>query len=497
MAKSAKSQLSAVTKYKYLQLAFKLAVIATFTVFSIALWLPTRYLPYHGDAAGFVVPASQNLLATGYTPLIAKGSDFSHPPLFILLHTVAWQIFGLGPITGHYLMLPFLPILVISSFFFSRAFVGRLPALLAALLVAISPVVLAEYGNIYLDLPAAAMATLALALWVNGFQFLGIFTLVFAGLMKGTVLFLLPFFMLYPVYPARTKEYLRQLAWVVIPLAIYGLWLIYHFSQTGWWFIAPGRSGLMPTNIVGVLSSITYVFLRNLLSNGRWIITLLTFVGLVYLIARKSVKALLPVISVIISILSSMLIFAFSGTFALRYALFLLPLMLLLFVWTLWNVAKTRQIAGWKIAIIPLLIIPYFIFLWHPKTTTTVEYEFRNPIDLSYMDVTFVMRSLGAFTQLVAPEASYYGGFPENVYLTNPVVGYVNQPVKFTLCRDFTLDDKKRQILILHAHSPEQENCRRLLDVLVVNPLDRYERNGKWIELYEVNASASATINEK
>ena len=95
-----------------------LAILICLLIWSLAVWWPTRFLPFHWDSAGFVHQAAQNLLATNFSPLIADGSDFAHPPLVPLL--LAWVRISFPPdlLNAHLLVLPLLPLFLIRAYWF-------------------------------------------------------------------------------------------------------------------------------------------------------------------------------------------------------------------------------------------------------------------------------------------------------------------------------------------------------------------------------------------
>src|SRR5580658_1299726 len=77
--------------------------------YSLAVWWPTRALPYYWDTATFVVNGARDLRATGFDPLVVAHSDFAHPPLFVALVALAWSALGDSRVVAHALTLPALP----------------------------------------------------------------------------------------------------------------------------------------------------------------------------------------------------------------------------------------------------------------------------------------------------------------------------------------------------------------------------------------------------
>ena len=98
------------------------------------------------------------------------------------------------------------------------------------------------------------------------------------------------------------------------------------------------------------------------------------------------------------------------------------------------------------------------------------------------------------FLEINYKNAKIYGDWPENYQVVQTHQGYVKEELEFRKCQFFQLDPEREQILYLHPYSPGQMYCRQLLDLYPTEALNRYESGTKWLELYIVNSSPSAQV---
>lgn len=468
---------------------FDVIVIGLILVFSLIVWWPTRVLPYHWDSAGFVINSARKLLASNFSPLIVPDSDFAHPPLFIATLAMVWKLFGQNLISSHLLMLPSLPIYLISVYYLAKRLFNREVAVGTALLCATTPVVLAEYGLIYIDLPMAALNVLGLAFWTHKKYVIGTVIFTLAALIKLPVLGIVVGLFLWHTIK---KEY-KLLIFLVAPFVFVGLWLVYHHNIEGWWIAIPNRLSQSPNTIETLIASLIFFTSKFFLDHGRIYLTISGLAGIGYLIFKGRQKVANMYILFVLLVCGSIL-FVLSGEFGARYGIFLYPLWYSICVYAIFTVCKILHIQRFFIVIIGILVVVY-ITNWHPKTPASRSYEFRPSENFAYRDMIEIGMQMSTFAQKQFPKAVYYGGFPEVYQLTQPYQGYVRSPLTFYQCQNFSLDPALQQIIIFHPYSPSQLACNSWLARLFVIPLARFEQNGKWTELLLVNATESAKIN--
>jgi hypothetical protein len=472
-------------------------IIALFMGISVLVWLPTRFYPYHWDAAGYIINEAVSITDRGFWPLDTRFSDFAHPPALPLLLALAWNYFGESKAVSHALLLPFLPLLLISIFFIGKKTTSITVGIGAAFLAFATPVIIAEYGNVYPDLPVASLTLAAIALWLYRLYWPSMVIFSAAVLFKESALFLFPvFLLLIPSTDWRKKApYLLSL---LLPLIAISLWFIHHHAVTGWWIVSPNRQTIAvetPAQFVQSLQFVVTVFLQQ----NRWLLATVALIAAsvaaykqyLHQILTMQIKALL------FSIAFLLIIYSLAGEFAMRYSLAAIGLSYVVFLTFIEKTFKklTKQ-ASWAHAAVTLASLSSFILVWHPTLPPTNQYSFSPPSDLGYLDTITVFRQLGAYASLQGDDVEWYGSFPENIYLTQPIQKYVNDPVLFDVCSRFVIKPGVRQFLVLHPYAPEQIVCQSLLPKVSTTPLNKLVSNDKWIEIYEVNASQSAKTVE-
>jgi hypothetical protein len=173
--------------------------------------------------------------------------------------------------------------------------------------------------------------------------------------------------------------------------------------------------------------------------------------------------------------------------------LHLLPLIALFVGIILQKISRINFIPSHLLTILVLLIPLSQMLLWRGSIKPTSKYELGPTINFSIIDKIRIFRELSLTIQAIAPQAEIYGGFPEIQMLTQPFQGYVTSPLNINSCDQFIYNPEVLQLLVVHPYSGSQLPCRQLLDTQKLVRLQHFEKNGKWIELYQVEASASAT----
>jgi 4-amino-4-deoxy-L-arabinose transferase-like glycosyltransferase len=477
--------------------------IGLICIFSFFIWSPTRFFPFHWDSAGFVMNAVENLVNTGFKPFAVIGSDFAHPPLLIALLAVIWQFSQRSIMAMHIVMLPFLPVLMISTYFIGKKLHSITLGILAAFTTGFIPVVIAEYGIIYLDLPAGTLATLAAALYLYHHKTLSLIILSSAVLIKANVLLVLPMLIFWEYYLLNSRRRLKSYFIFLLPVFILSLWFIYHRFNVGWFFVDPQAqiSHRLTSSLGDLVQSVGFILRLFFVDQARWLL-LIGLGSTIYLWFNRHRPNLIPrlyeCLGFTVTITVSLVFFVVFSEFTGRYAIFLYPYLILLSLYLLAAVLDriSPRLSNWWLILFTLIVSVSFTYNWYPQPSKIIHYEFQPPSDLGYTDMINVFRQLGAYLQIYAPQDTLYGAFPENLYLTQSFQGYVQLPLHFSECKNYRPNLSVRQLIILHAYSPGQITCRQLMDTYNITPVQKFERNGKWVELYEISATTSAELSQ-
>ncbi len=479
---------------------FKFLGLTSLAIFlySFVVWWPTRLLPYHWDSAGFFINAAKDLQTTHFLPWVAGHSDFAHPPLLMTYIALGWNLISESLLTSHLLMLVFLPLLMMATFLIAQRFISPWLALGIAFLTGFTPYILAEVGTIYIDLPVGALSTAGLAAIIYHKKWPGIILFTASVLVKESALLILPaaayayWSWNFSVNKRITRSQLLRKGWgLLIPVAVYLLWLTYHYQVTGWWLVRPGRPTRMIGSFYDLINNLGTIVEPFAFYQGRWFLTLLaaSSVGYLFFNVRKILtQNRAPLIFLLVWLLPGLVSFSVSGEFGLRYGILLAPAYLILSVYLV-NLFVENFSVKFSVLITSVLIIISLVLYhlsWYPPNQPTDSYEFSPSSDLSYQDMISIGQQAALYLTINFPQAQIYGAFPENLQLTQPYQGYVDQPLDFHKCPEFKLQKDKTQIIYIHPYSPEQLPCLTIIKSLPVKLLKRFESRSKWLELYLV-----------
>ncbi len=473
------------------------AAVACIGAFGLAVWWPTRTLPYHWDSATFVVDAARELLATGFHPLVATHSDFAHPPLFVALLALAWRTLGESRAVAHALVLPALPLAMLATYRLGVKVSDRAVGAAAAFLFGGVAVVLEEVGQIYMDLPIAALLAWGIVAWLDDRRAWAAALFSAAALMKIPAPLTVPgALMLVVVASPKSRKDVRAHLALLAPFVVDAVWLAYHAAVTGWVLWRPGRSVPAPHGVLDRVMALATVTQWLLLGQWRWVLLVAAGLAMTVRRALHVPPALLRGAGgqgggvLVAPIALGILLFAAVGEFGLRYGIYLLPLYFVACLATVRDALATRG-GGW-LGLGSAALFALFATTWHPKAERTASYVFRPDENLAYLDMITIGQKSARWLAAHHADAEIYGAGPEAYELAEPWQGYVTRPLKFDWCVDFDPQARARaqanteQLVIVHGYHPQQPLCRRIVDVTGAQALARFEENGKWLEVYAV-----------
>jgi len=474
-------------------------VIITIFLYSFIIWYPSRNLPYFWDSAGYIINSARQIFDVNFGSLVTDFSAYSHPPLLQILLALSWKLFGQTIQVSHILMFFFLPILLTSTYFLGKKAGNWQVGLAAAVVVATIPVVLSEYGIIYVDLPEAALITAALTLWVYKKYWQASILLTLGLLMKFIGLIIIPVMLAYMVFQPKKDRKLHYSLSLLLPIFMLALWFWYHFSQTGWWLVKPGVMERFPErNLEYYLQLIKYIITTMFWRQGSWLMTTFGMTALIYLVSVKKLKTIIlnPLHqSLILYVLGTIGFFLIATEFFIRYIIFIFPVISIIWLSLIFKALGDKRYFYLTV----MFIASAYIFNWHPKIPPTTIYEFAPPTNMAYKDMIALGEKTAKFISGKYSDATVYGSFPQSYELTQPHQGYISKPVKFAECDKFTIDPDSTQILVIHPYAPMQIACAQLANQISTTYLARFEENGKWavvLQVNEINASQSANLQK-
>lgn len=481
---------------------FDAVAVGCLLIISFALWWPHRYLPFWWDSADSVGRIAHDLLTTNFKLPVVLRSGSTHPPLVALLVALAWQLIGITRIAAHLAMLPFLGILLTSTYGLAKKIAAPVTAFLATLMLAGVPIVLHEASQIYFDLPAAALITASLLLLTHKKLMLSAAALCLAVLSKETALLILPLFALnaWPLLPTKPlSKKLLSVGFIFSPLVAQLAYATISYHFTGIWLSTRlGHLGArLPSDLTTLVASLSEIASGFFIGQGMWLVTLVVSVSLVIVWRKKALaiaenKLLLVFLATVFGALT---VFGLFQEYTLRSCLMLLPLWLISAGALGEKALKTIAAKHAPAIIVGVSVVGLVVFglNWYPQTAAINSYSFNSPTNLTALDRIFVFRQAAKYLELTYQGKQIVGGFPENQQLTRSYLGYVDTPLPFALCStQVSSRASQNRLLVFHPYSPEHIECKKILDANRVTLLQRFERNGSWVEVYELEAQKPA-----
>jgi len=470
-------------------------VLLSVVVYGVSVWWPTRYLPYFWDSASLVATGAHDLLLRNLWPPVLMELKTAHQPGLMVVLAAAWKIFGESRLVSHLVMVPALPTLMFASYWMGKKLYSPILGILAGFVTGVVPMVVAEYGVLSVELWVGAVAVAAVALWLSNRKMAAMLILAGAVLIKGSAMLVLPA-LLWWEWAGKKDVKKIGLKLYLIPVAALLVWYVFHMSVTGWLFAHPEVPLLLPDSVNRFLRYVVYVAKTMLTSHWRLVMTGTAGAAVVLLWERKRLagEEVEKLAGLLIPVALAIVYFGAKGAFGESQSLIVMPFLVLGCLWLAWKalgeVAWFEQ--TWAVGAFGVAVVVAFLIQWQPKIEAPVEYVFSREADLSYQDMIYVGRASSITVEVNYPSAKIYGGYPEYYQLTEPYQGYVTRRLDFEVCSNFQPDDKKIQVVILHPYHPSQQACRILLDQYTFKPVQRFENNGAWVELYQYAATPSA-----
>ena len=288
----------------------------------------------------------------------------------------------------------------------------------------------------------------------------------------------------------------RRPAWWSLTLLLAGvplaLWFAYHRARTGYTLGNPEyfRYNVESTlNLARILNTIWQRFGHVTAHMNLWALTLAGLAAM-FLKPRRVGDAERPRIAVPVQLLFLVLILAHvvalsvvGGAVLARYMLPVLPLVIMVWVSTLW-----RRVPAWPLAV--ALVCAAFAY----RTEVNPAYSFPWEENLAYRDFVLLHRNAAHFLADRYPEARVLTAWPATDELRNAYYGYTPRALNVVPVENFLPAELERAAtrqseydvaLLYSSHGgPELDEAARLLGGRVVF---RQDRKGQWVAVVEVS----------
>ena len=289
----------------------------------------------------------------------------------------------------------------------------------------------------------------------------------------------------------------RRPAWWSLTLLLAGvplaLWFAYHRARTGYTLGNPEyfRYNVESTlNLARILDTIWRRLGHVTFHMNLWALTLAGLAAM-FLKPRRDGNVERPRIGVPVQLLFLVLILAHvvalsvvGGAVLARYMLPVLPLVVLIWVSTLW-----RRVPAWPLAVV--LVCGAFAY----RTEVNPSYSFPWEENLAYRDFVLLHRDAARFLADKYPEARVLTSWPATDELRNPYYGYTPRALNVVPVENFLPAELERAAarkseydvaFLYSSHGGlELDEAARLLGGRVVF---RQERKGQWVAVVEVSS---------
>jgi Dolichyl-phosphate-mannose-protein mannosyltransferase len=448
--------------------AWQFLLFALFFAGLMLLHAPLLRLPYFWDEAGYYIPAARDLFLTG-TLIPQSTPSNAHPPLVMAWLALAWRVFGYSTLVTRTAMLAVSAFSLLGLFRLSRMAANLPVAWATTVLVALYPVYFTQSSMAQVDLPAAGFTFWALAAYVEDQTaaheedrpWKQVIWFSLAALAKETAILaplalfgweLLGYFIRRLRKENRSEESLwkeilpladrsRRSLHLLLPVVPLAGWYAFHYAKTGFLL---GNPEFFRYNVAATLDPLRVPLalgMRLWQLFGYFGLYLLTLAGLLAMlhpprresgVARPRIPFWIQAafLSVLIAYLAFMSLVG--GAVLARYMLPVVPLVILVWVSTLW-----RRVRYWKL-IVSAVAIAFVAGLF-----SNPPYGFSLEDNLAYRDYIVLHAEASSFLAMRYPGERVLTAWPASDELTRPWLGYINanasQPFRVLRIEDFSV----------------------------------------------------------
>jgi hypothetical protein len=436
----------------------RLPVVAAL-IFASSLLLHIRLLslPYFWDEAGYYIPAARDLWQ--HFQLIPTSTlTNAHPPFVMAWLALAWKIFGYHPTVTRVAMLLVATFTLTGVFHLARQIANSRVALASVIVTALFPVFFAQSTLAHLDMAAAGFTIWGLAAYMRDRYPHATVWFALAGLAKETAILAPLALVLWELMGIALRESNWKKFFIFRPTSLRALWLFasvlpllgwfgYHHHETGFIF---GNPEFVRYNLGATLHPIRFLgalAMRLWQLFGYMNMFVLTIAAVLAMRQRalasdepdrnggRSKVAERPRIAIPVQIVFLVLTAAYlsalsvvGGAVLARYLLPVYPLVIVVFVSTLW-----RRLPWWP-AFIGVVALSFVLGL-----VINPPYHFAPEDNLNYAHFVRLHQEAARYLEQHPPAVRILTAWPGSDELTKPYLGYVSHPVQIVRIENFSL----------------------------------------------------------
>ena len=384
-------------------------------------------LPYYWDelgvyaqSAGYQYHHAVSLLPASVLPVLSRG----HPLMFTFLMSAAMRMIGEGLLPVHLFCFAISVLLLLVVYLKVSQYFSPMAGLLSAVLLAMQAVFVAQSGFVLPEVCLALFIFLALSyyheerFWLFAlFASLAILTKESAIVLPLVVLtYSVLQWLLLGVRPAAVS--LRGLVSIVMPYAVFGLFLLIQKQQNGWYFF-PYHMEILSFHFVQMTEQLAHYRHFLLWEQGRWTISLLIIMGSLAAIFRGALLNRRIVLNIIPLFAIAFVAFVcFNALFAVYMDRYVLCALVLLSVAA--GVSLSMMVS--RLWVVTMVIMALLTISVKYYDTNEFHYDsdmsFRHQINVTQLAVDFAIDQSKHGIKVT-------GNFPVYYALCYPEAGYL------------------------------------------------------------------------
>jgi 4-amino-4-deoxy-L-arabinose transferase-like glycosyltransferase len=419
------------------------------------LHLPLLSLPFFWDEAGYYVPAARDLLLhLQWIP--TSTTTNAHPPLVLAWVALFWKLFGYHIVVARIASVLIATFTLTGVFRLARTVANPIVAVASVICTALFPVFFAQSSLVHLDMAAAGFTLWGLAAYVRDRYPQVTLWFALALLAKETAV-LAPLALVgwellgLVLRDSKWKQSFLfrasslRLLWLLVSLIPLTLWFAYHYRHTGFVF---GNPEFVRYNVAATLHPVRVLaaFAQRLWQLfGYMNLFVLTITALLAMTrlpllsdepprngSKDSPER--PRIAIPVQLVFTVVVLAYllalsviGGAVLARYLLPVYPLVIIVFVSTIW-----RRLPWWP-AFLGVVCLAFLLGL-----VINPPYHFAPEDNLNYANFVRLHQSAAKYLEAHPPGPRVLTAWPASDEITKPYLGYVQKPIPIVRIEDFS-----------------------------------------------------------
>jgi len=509
-----------VNKFEFLfknHVVFILFFLITFSLLSF-----TINKPYFWDDLCFYAPCAEKIIENNFNPFVCN--VIGRPPLFFMTLAIAFKVFGSSILVSHVLILVFVSITLYFTYLTLSIFLSRNKSFVITLVMFFSPLFFSTSGILLIDVPLTTFTITTLYFFLKSKKICYLISGSILVLIKEPGVFCIISIIIFVFlkglfFKVKFKELFKEITYYSLPILVLLLWLLitYGYHKK---IYDPGHISALSINkneILGlynkkmyeifskdykflILFIITFsIILEIVKKHNNYFILIILLPSLIFLFLYKELFYLSWIVGIYIIILlmrkvilfEEILFFniiiiysTFFGFYSWDLPRYLLPVYPSLFI-----ILGIKLNSIFKRYIFFLIICSLFVLLfisnYFDSSDSSIGYEVED--NLEYIDFIQVRKDATNFIETYYPNSIVLTSWWDTGFeLSNPNYGYVRKPIKVSIMESH--DFGKRDFdLIYYAPFISKDYLNKYLSYYNLTLLKRFEKNGKYTEIYTFN----------